>query len=252
MNRRILPCLTWRDGDVVKTTRFGDAAYVGDACNLVRIFSEKEVDELLFLDIGASAGNRGPDMQLVTDIAATCRVPLSYGGGISTIEEIRKVLYAGVEKVVIGTAARRQPDFLRRAVDTFGSSTITVCIDYSGTAFPAMAARGVLPPAAALEAALAAEASGAGEILLHDAWRDGSGGGYDLELLGEAATRLRIPVVALGGAADAGDIAALFRETGVSAAAAGRMMVFIGPHKAVLPSYVNSASITAPMPEWPG
>lgn len=220
----------------MKTTGFGRGSYVGDPYNLIRIFSEKEADEILFLDIDATREGRGPNLQLVDDIASLCTAPLCYGGGIRSIEHISEVLRRGVEKVVIGTAARSvtNPYFLEEAVAAFGSSTISVCIDYSHRA---VRPRRVQSAAGATASALGAQQSGAGEIILHCADRDGMATGYDTDFLKDLSAQLTTPVVALGGARDASDIEDIFTQTCVSAAASGHGMVYLGPHGAVLPSY---------------
>lgn len=248
MNRRIIPCLTWSGGDIVKTTRFSTPEYIGDACNLVRIFSEKNVDELIFLDIDASREGRGPDLKLVADVAACCTVPLTYGGGLTSIEQISQVLYQGVEKVIIGQAAYENTDFVREAVAAFGSSTITICINYGDAGvFPS---KKLYDAGNIAAAAFKLIAAGAGELILHDMELDGTGRGYNLPLLRNIVTRLPIPVVALGGAGGVDDIATLFRETGVSAAAAGYSMVYIGPCRAVLPSYPELPAALRILPSW--
>lgn len=246
MNRRIIPCLTWSGGDIVKTRQFAAPSYVGDLFNLVRIFSEKEADELLFLDIDAHRERRGPDINLIDNVTSGCTVPLTYGGGISTVKQIADVIYRGVEKVIISSAAHADLNFVREAVNEFGSSTITVCIDYSAGVLPARSkkSRLVLSPAQAAEFALKVQSSGAGEIIFHAADREGVHNGYDVSFLAQVAATLSVPVVALGGGCGIKDMTELFAASTVSAAAAGYDMIYYGPHKAVLPSYNK---VLAPM-----
>lgn len=252
MDRRIIPCLTWSKGNIVKTTGFSAPAYVGDIYNLVRIYSEKQVDELILLDIDATREGRGPNLDLVTDVAASCTAPLTYGGGIHSLAQISEIIYRGVEKVIIGAAAHSHPEFVQQAVNTFGSSTITVCIDYSYNILSMLRRRQkgrvVLSASAVIPYAQKMAEYGAGEIIIHCTDRDGTQRGYDTPLLGKVAEAVHVPVVGLGGAKDISDFIRLFRETKVSAAAAGSAMIYYGPYKAVLPSYSKNEDTSAPIP----
>jgi cyclase len=235
---RIIPCLLLRDGGLVKTTRFRDPVYLGDPINIVRIFNDKEADEVVLLDITASRERRAPDVPFVERVAAECFMPLCYGGGVRTLEQIRELFTAGVEKVALNAAAADDPAFLRAAADRFGSQSIVVSIDVrrsllgrqrvwvpaTGPALP------VEPPAYAA----AAQAAGAGEILLQSVDRDGTMSGYDLELVRRVTSAVDIPVIACGGAGRVADLVAVVRDGGAAAAAAGSMFVFQGRHRAVL------------------
>ena len=238
---RVIPCLLWKNGGLVKTVKFKNPTYVGDATNAIRIFNEKEVDELILLDIDASKKGSPPNVDLIKQIASECFMPLCYGGAVTTLEQIREVLFAGVEKVSINTKAVEDPSFIRKAAETYGSSTIVVCIDYKKSFLKGniVTSKGgtVNSRYDPMDFAQLMEEMGAGEAVLNSIDRDGTMNGYDYELLNKIAEKLSIPVIALGGAGNMGHVAEVVRRTKVSAVAAGSMFVFQGPHKAVLISY---------------
>ena len=238
---RIIPCLLLRDGGLVKTKRFGEARYVGDPINAVKIFNEKECHELVFLDIDATKNNRPPSFDVVERIAGECFMPLAYGGGIRDIESIRRLLSLGVEKVVINSYAAECPDFVREASNAFGSSTIVVSIDVKRSF---LGGYGVVTHGGTRKTkhdpvsyAVRMTSLGAGELIVNSVDRDGMMQGYDIPLIKSVAEAVEVPVVALGGAASCSDLAAAVLQGGASAAAAGSMFVFYGKLHAVLINY---------------
>ena len=241
LRTRVIPILLLRGGGLVKGARFRKHRYVGDPINAVRIFNENEVDELILLDISATAEGRGPNVALISEIASECFMPLCYGGGLRTVEEMRAVLSAGVEKVAVNTAAVEVPGLIRRAVDRFGSQSVVVAIDARRRLFGGYEARvragsrgtGRTP----VEAACTAAAEGAGELLLTAVDREGTRTGYDLELIRSVSDSVNVPVIAAGGAAGLDDFAQAIGEGHASAVAAGSLFVFQGRHQAVLISY---------------
>lgn len=239
IGRRVIPCLLIREGGLYKTIRFSDPQYVGDPVNVVRIFNDKEVDEILVLDIGATRSGR-IDFSLIEDFASECFMPLCYGGGIRSMDEARRLFALGVEKISLNTAAVETPQLVKEIADTFGSQSVAVSIDVKRTRFRGTSvvirngtSRTSLSP---VDHAQAVEALGAGEILLTSVDREGTRNGYDLELIREVAAAVDIPVVAHGGAGDISDLADAF-GAGASAVAAGTLFVLQGPHRAVLISY---------------
>jgi len=246
---RVIPCLLLRNQGLVKTTRFKNPKYVGDPTNAVRIFNDKEVDELVFLDITASSEQRPPQFELLARMTSECFMPLCYGGGVRTIADMRKLFALGIEKVAVNTYAAENPDFIREAADIFGSSSVIVSIDVKKPMFGknevvtlgAKNRTGLDP----MEFAQTMEARGAGELLLNSVDRDGTMLGYDLDLIRSISSSVDIPVVALGGAGSVRDLGRAIREGGASAAAAGSMFVFHGPHKAVLITYPSPAELSA-------
>lgn len=238
---RVIPALLLKNAGLVKTTQFKDPKYIGDPLNAVKIFNEKEVDELIFLDILATTENRNISLDFLANIAEECFMPLAYGGGIKTIEEIRAILKVGVEKVIINTQAVENPDFISSAVKKYGSSTICVSIDvkknfwgkYEIYTHAGQKKTGLDP----LTFALKMDAIGVGELMINSIDRDGTMKGYDLELIKKITEVVSMPVIACGGAASIEDVDKVIHEAGASAAAAGSMFVFHGKHRAVLISY---------------
>ncbi len=235
---RVIPTLLLKGHGFVKTTKFKKPIYLGDPINIVKIFNEKEADEIIILDIAATVENRGPNFDLLGDIAGECFMPLSYGGGIRTTDDIHQVTSLGFEKVCINTNAVRSPDLVRAAAERFGSSTIAVSIDVREGMFgklstyiqSARESTGMHP----VEAAQRAEEEGAGELLVNSVNRDGTMRGYDISLIRQVADAVSIPVVACGGASNCQDLAEAALAGGASAVAAGSMFVFHGRHRAVL------------------
>lgn len=238
---RVIPVLLLNGVGLVKTRKFTDAVYVGDPINAVKIFNDKGVDELAILDIAASKKNKRPDFDYLREISSECFVPLCYGGGVRTVDDIREALKIGVEKVAINTTAVDKPDFIREAADLFGSQSIVASVDVKKNVFGqyrvARTANGVaLTNKTPLDFAKEVTSLGAGEILLNSIDRDGTRSGYDSNLIEEIANSVSVPVIACGGAGSLED----FRdavERGASAVAAGSMFVFHGKHRGVLISY---------------
>lgn len=245
---RVIPTLLLRGAGLVKTTGFLNPVYVGDPINAIRIFNEKEVDELVLLDITASRTGKGPAFSTIENIASECFMPVAYGGGINSIEHIRKILGTGIEKVVINSAALRQPELVREAAREFGSQAIAVSIDVKRKLFGryevfsdgGSKATGSDPVTYAKKM----QELGAGEILLASINRDGTMTGYDLDLVSQVAAAVGIPVIASGGAGKVADFTEA-RRAGAAAVAAGAMFVFHGPHRAVLITYPSQAELSA-------
>ena len=240
LKHRVIPILLIDDGGLVKTHKFSKPKYVGDPINAIRIFNEKEVDELVVLDISASRKNRGPDFDLISDLASECFMPLAYGGGISTIEEVRKLFSLGVEKVCLQTAALNNLNLVTQVAEKFGVQSVVVSVDITKNwlkqNFLYESRTGKKLKMSGIDFIKQAVKSGAGEILLNSVDRDGTMSGYDLELISEVAHQIEVPLIASGGAGSL----AHFREAvdaGASACAAGAFFVFQGPHRAVLISY---------------
>jgi cyclase len=245
---RVIPVLLLRGRGLYKTVKFKDPTYVGDPLNTVRLFNEKEANEIVVLDIGATAEGRGPNFEFLEDLASECFMPFAYGGGITTTDQIKKLFYLGAEKAVINSAAAERPDMIDEAARQFGSQSIVVSIDvqkklfggYEVCTHNGTKGRGRKP----VEFAKEAESRGAGEILINAIDRDGTMAGYDLDLIAEVSSALSIPVVACGGASGNTD----FRKaisSGAAAVAAGAYFVFQGKHRAVLISYPSEDELTA-------
>lgn len=240
---RIIPCLLVKDGGLVKTTNFANAKYVGDPINAVRIFNEKEVDELIVIDIDATVNNREPDYVMIKNIAAECRMPLCYGGGVKTIEQIQKIINLGVEKVALSSAAVLSPDLIREAAERVGSQSVVVVLDvkkkglvgsrYEVFTHNGMCSTGLNP----VDFAKRVEVLGAGEVAVNSIDQDGMMKGYDLDLIGQVRANISLPITVIGGAGSVGDIATLVKTFGIIGAAAGSLFVFKGKYRAVLINY---------------
>lgn len=252
---RVIPCLLLQEKGLVKTVNFENPRYLGDPINAVRIFNDKEADELLFLDIMASKTKgllgrfkkNAIPLELIAKISRECLMPLSFGGGIRTIEDIRALFSAGVEKVAINTQAIASPGLVREASEMFGSQSIIVSIDakqrsdgrYEVYTNGGITATGQEPAPLAKQM----EALGAGEIMITSIDRDGSMQGYDLALTKVVADAVDIPVIACGGAGRLDDFRSGYFDGYASALAAGSLFVFHGRKQAVLISYPNRAEL---------
>lgn len=248
---RVIPCLLLKNEGLVKTVKFKEPKYLGDPINIVRIFNDKEVDELIFLDILATTENRRPNFELLAKITGECFMPLGYGGGIRDLNDVKKLLAIGVEKFVLNTSAVENPSLVREAADHAGSQAVVISIDVKKTLFgkhevftrAGKKGTGLDPVKFAIEM----EKQGAGEIFVNSIDRDGTMQGYDLDLIGRVAESVSVPVVACGGAGNVGHLAQAVRA-GASAAAAGSMFVFQGPLRGVLISYPAQAELKRVMP----
>ena len=236
---RIIPCLLIKGGGLVKTVNFGNPKYVGDPINAVRIFNEKEVDELFVVDIDASTQNREPNYALIKNLAAECRMPLCYGGGVKTIEQIQQIITLGVEKVAISSAAIDNPKLLSEACEKVGRQSIVCVIDVrkSGREYEVYTHNGTrrtkLDP---VDFAKRVEPC-VGEVLINSIDRDGSMQGYDMDLVAQVRAVISVPLTVLGGAGSLADMVNLIRSFGVIGAAAGSLFVFKGVYRAVLINY---------------
>ncbi|HEY8608898.1 MAG TPA: AglZ/HisF2 family acetamidino modification protein [Noviherbaspirillum sp.] len=245
LKTRVIPCLLVSESRLVKTVQFKKPRYVGDPVNAVKIFNDKEVDEIVVLDIDATRSGREPDLDLIGELASECFMPLAYGGGINKLETARRILKLGVEKIILNTAAWKQPALVRDAANEFGSQAVAVSIDVKRKLFgryevcvdKASKATGEDP----VTYARRMQALGAGEILLNSVQQDGTLAGYDLELISRVASAVNVPVIASGGAGTVEHFREAVQRGGASAVAAGSMFVFHGPHRAVLITYPDRA-----------
>ena len=230
MNIRVIPCLQLLDDGLVKTTRFENPKYIGDPVNTVRIFNELEVDELCFLDIRATVQRREPGFPLLQQIADECFMPLSYGGGIATPEQARKVFRCGFEKIIIGSAAFQNPDLVRQLSELYGSQAVIVAIDvkknllghYMVMSHSATGKTGKK----LVEWAQQLAELGAGEILLTSVNNEGTWKGFDVELINTVSRAVPVPVIAHGGAGSAEDFGEVAQSTQAGAVAAGSFFVY--------------------------
>ncbi len=245
---RIIPCLLVHKGGLVKTQGFKDAKYVGDPINAVKIFNEKEADELIVLDIDATVHAREPDFALIAKLAAECRMPLCYGGGVTTTAQAARIVDMGVEKVAVSAAAIANPALLGQMADAVGRQSVVAVIDVrkkSGLFAKGyeVCTRNATVPHKLDPIALAQQLqdAGAGEIVVNSVDRDGFMQGYDLDLASQFRQVLRVPVTFMGGAGSLDHVSALVAKLGVVGAAAGSLFVFKGKYRAVLINYPTPA-----------
>ena len=235
-----------QNGGLVKSVKFKDHKYVGDPINAVKIFNEKEVDEIIILDISATAKNRAPDIKAIKEIASEAFMPLGYGGGITKLDEIKELIASGVEKVILNHSATVNHQLVSDSARYVGSQSIVISVDvkkniwgkYKVYTKNATQNTNIDP----LTFARQMEDAGAGEILVNAVDRDGTFSGYDLDLIRMVSSQLKIPVVASGGAGVLNDFR-LAIQSGASAVSAGSMFVFQGPHRAVLISYPSQKEL---------
>lgn len=239
---RIIPCLLIHNGGLVKTLRFVDPKYVGDPLNAVRIFNEKEVDELIVADIDATVLSREPDYALIANLAAECRMPLCYAGGVKTPEQVERIVSLGVEKVALGSVAVTSPEVISDAAQRVGNQSIVVVLDVKMTGLRrryevftnnGKRGSGINP----VDLARRAEAMGAGEILVNSIDQDGMMQGYDYDLIDQVRESVSLPLSVLGGAGSLSDIQSLICRYGLIGAVAGSLFVFKGKYRAVLIQY---------------
>ena len=240
-NKRIIPTLLINEyGDLIKGTTFRKHDYVGDPINAVKIFNEKEVDEIIILDISAT-NNKKINFKLLEEIASEAFMPIAYGGGINQLDDAKKLLYLGFEKIILNSVNFIDLNFLKICSETFGSSTIVCAIDYKKNIFSGSYVKKNNGSSGTnftpIEFAKILESNGAGELLFCNIDHEGTYKGYDIETIKNIADSVSIPIIASGGAKDLEDIKKIFKLTKVSAAAAGSLFVYYGVHKAVLINY---------------
>lgn len=234
---RIIPVLLIDDRDLIKTVHFKNPTYLGDPVNVVKIFNRKGIDELSILDISATQHGKDPDFELLEDIASEAFMPLSYGGGIKTLDQVRRLLAIGYEKVVINTELVKNPNLVESAVQLAGSQSIVASIDAKCTngTYKCLVRDGKeIVDISPVELARKAELLGAGEIFLNSIDQDGMMNGYDISLVKRVAGAVQIPVTACGGAGRIEDLRKVIQEGMAHAAAGGSMFVYYGRLKAVL------------------
>ena len=236
-----MPVLTIDERRLVKTIRFRDPRYLGDPLNAVRLFNEKEVDEIVILDIGATEKGRRPDFDFIADLAAECFMPMAYGGGISGMDDVVRIIGLGVEKVVLNTAAVERPALIAEAARVYGAQAVIGAIDvkrrWTGKRVAMIRSGEKSTGRDPVELARELEGHGAGELLVTSIENDGMMEGYDLGLIRDVATAVSVPVIACGGASDVQDLRLAVREGRASAASAGSLFVYQGKHRAVLVNF---------------
>jgi cyclase len=238
---RIIPSLLYHDKGLIKTVNFKSPKYVGDPINAVRIFNEKEVDELAFFDIDATVFNKEPDYILIEKLANQSRMPLCYGGGVKTVEQAQKIFGLGIEKIALSSSAIQNPKLVTQIANRVGSQSVIVVLDikkkllggYEIYTHNGKKSTGINP----IQFSKELKDLGAGEIIINSIDQDGVMKGFDMHLIDKIAESISIPLTVLGGAGSLSDIEKVIEKHGVIGVAAGSLFVFKGPYKAVLINY---------------
>lgn len=239
---RVIPILLLTAKGLVKTQQFKNPVYIGDPINAIKIFNEKEVDELIVLDIDASKEKREPHFEIIKNLASECFMPLAYGGGISNLEQVRKLFNLGIEKVSINTSCLNNPNLISEISREFGSQSVTVSVDIKKNIFGKYFVYNPYVKNSLLNPILwakRAEDMGAGELLITSISFEGTGKGYDINLIKNISQSVNIPIIANGGASSISDFYEVVKQGGASAVAAGSMFVFKGNLKGILINYPN-------------
>ena len=238
---RIIPCLLVHNKGLVKTVKFKDAKYVGDPINAVKIFNEKEADELIVIDIDATVEGREPDYKMIENLATECRMPLCYGGGIRTVEQATKIFNLGVEKIALSSAAIENPKLLTDIAKEVGNQSVVVVIDVKKKMFggyDVYTHNGTKKTKVDLEKFIIDfQSYGVGEIVINSIDNDGVMKGYDLNLIEKIKQLIDVPMTVIGGAGSLDDIRKLIEKFGIIGCSAGSLFVFKGKYKAVLINY---------------
>ena len=247
---RIIPCLLVHNKGLVKTTQFKDPKYVGDPINAVKIFNEKEVDELIVLDIDASVNGKEPDYRMIENLAVECRMPFCYGGGIKSMEQAQRIFSLGVEKIALSSAAVENPGIVSQVAERVGTQSVVVVLDvkkkFFGNSYELFIhngrkSTGIDP----IQFAAEIQKLGAGEIVINSIDRDGTMKGFDLHLINLIREVINIPITVIGGAGTMEDIGDIIQQHGIIGVAAGSLFVFKGKYRAVLINYPTPIEKTA-------
>jgi cyclase len=241
---RIIPCLLVHDKGLVKTVNFSNPKYVGDPINAVRIFNEKEVDELIVLDIDASVENREPDYQMIKNLAAECRMPFCYGGGVKNVSQAKKIINLGAEKVALSSAAIDNPNLVKAIATAIGNQSVVVVMDIKKLGllkkYRLFTHNGKKKVSIDfIQFAKLMEANGAGEIVVNSIDKEGTMKGYDFDLIDKVREAISIPITVMGGAGSINDFGKVISRHGIIGVAAGSLFVFKGVYRAVLINYPN-------------
>lgn len=252
MRTRVIPVLLLKSRGLYKTVKFKEPRYIGDPINSVRIFNEKEVDELAFIDITATTSGAGPDFELINQIAGEAFMPMAYGGGITKFEQVEQILGCGFEKVIINAAAFDTPALITRVADIYGSQAVVVCLDvrrnWLGRTELSSHSGAKARSVSVVEHVKEMQRLGAGEILVYSIDRDGTMNGYDIEVVKSVTAACSLPVIACGGAGKIEHFQEVVMKGGASAVAAGSMFVYKGVHRAVLINYPDRHVLESTLP----
>ena len=244
---RVIPVLLLKNSGLYKTIKFKEPRYIGDPMNAVKLFNDKEVDELIFLDITATKEKKGPNYEAISEVASECFMPFSYGGGIDSIEQMSTLFSIGVEKVVLNTVLHSNLNLVKEAADRYGSQSIVASIDVKKSLFgkyEVFTHSGTINTKKdPIQFAIKMQNAGVGEIMINSIDRDGVMKGYDIDLIKNITSKVDVPLIACGGAGTIDDLSKAVKEGHASAVGAGSMFIYHGKHNAVLINYPNQQDL---------
>lgn len=249
LRTRVMPCLLLKGKGLVKTEKFKNERYVGDPINAVRIFNQKEVDELVLFDIDSTNKQTPINFRLLEQVASECFMPICYGGGVKTMADYRKLFYMGIEKVSVSSLLFEKPDVIREAVSVYGSQSIVATLDVTQSRFRKKymicthSSKNKIKMSP-VDAAQYASDLGVGEIILNTVHRDGTWSGFDSNLVKQVVDSVNIPVVAAGGAGSLDDIKSVVDDAHASAVAIGSMAVFQSKDMGVLIKFPSHSELS--------
>lgn len=245
--KRIIPCLLYDGSGLVKTVKFKNPSYIGDPINAIKIYNDKEVDELILIDINASKQKRKPNFLKIADMASEAFMPFAYGGGVKTYEDFAQLFKIGVEKVIVNSLIQENPEIIKQIVADYGAQAVVACIDFKKPMFGSKVAssylgnkikHSLIDYAQYLEKEI-----GVGELMIQGIDKDGTWEGYDFEVTGQILNQVDIPVIACGGCGSIGDLKKVLYETNANAAALGSMAVYSKKGMGVLINFPNRKDV---------
>jgi cyclase len=245
--KRIIPCLLYDGNGLVKTIKFKNPSYIGDPINAIKIFNDKEVDELILIDINASRQKRRPNFGKIADMASEAFMPFAYGGGVKTFDDFANLYKIGIEKVIVNSLIQENPDVIKKVIEHYGSQAVVACIDFKKPVFGAKAPYSYIGNKIKYDLAsyvkYLANDLEVGELMLYSVDKDGTWEGYDYETISQLLNSIEIPVIACGGCGSIDDLKKVLYETNANAAAIGSMAVFSKKGMGVLINFPNRNTV---------
>ncbi len=245
--KRIIPCLLYDGSGLVKTVKFKNPSYIGDPINAIKIYNDKEVDELILIDINASKQKRKPNFDKIADMASEAFMPFAYGGGVKTFNDFATLYKLGIEKVVVNSLIQEDPDVIKKVVDHYGAQAVVACIDFKkplfGSKVPFSYMGHKIKYSLTEYASYLTTQLGVGELMLYSVDNDGTWEGYDNDITGQILNSIDVPVIACGGCGSVDDLKKVLYETNVNAAAIGSMAVYSKKGMGVLINFPNRQSV---------
>lgn len=228
--KRIIPCLLYNGSGLVKTVKFKNPSYVGDPINAIKIYNEKEVDELIVIDINASKEKRKPNFDKIADMASEAFMPFAYGGGVKTFEDFATLYKLGVEKVIVNSLIQENPEVIKQVIAHYGAQAVVACIDFKKPLFGSKTVYSYIGHKIKFNlkeyVAYLANDLGVGELMLYSVDKDGTWEGYDVDIIEELLNTVDVPVIACGGCGSIADLKQILYKSNVNAAAIGSMAVY--------------------------